>query len=199
MSSYTNQSMVENVLQRSLTSEEQTIIETAIEAVSSSINAYTGRKWLDLGKKANQVADEVKRFDGNGKRELFIDDFISISKIRLLNGAGGVDSTLAGNSVIFYPLNTVWKNSIYLTDRRLPNARSVVEITGKFYTGEVPVEIQLACATLVGHLFASARNVGDFERESIEGYSYDILTGDEKTAQEKATLDKIDYWRKVSI
>lgn len=199
MSSYTNKTMVENVLQRNLTSEEETIIETAIEAVSSSINAYTGRKWLSLGKKAEDVEDEVKLFDANGKKELFIDDFISISKIKLLNGLGGVDSTIAGNLVSYYPLNTAWKNSIYLKDRRFPNSRSSVQITGKFYTGEVPVEIQLACATLVGHLFASARNVGDFERESIEGYSYDILTGEEKTAQEKATLDKIDYWRKVSI
>jgi len=107
--------------------------------------------------------------------------------------------TIPTTSYTYYPLNSTWKNSIYLRDRHFPSIRSAVEVTGKFYTGEVPIEIQLACATLVGHFFASSRNVGDFKRESIEGYSYEILTGEEKTAQDKATFDKIDYWRKVNI
>lgn len=199
MSSYTDQSMVENVLQRSLTDEEEAIIESAIEAVGEAINAYTGRKWLDLGVLEASALAEIKFFDGNGKRELFIDDFISISLVRFYDSLGNATNTVPSTSYAYYPLNSNWKNSLFLRDRTFPNVRSGVEITGIFYTGEVPLDIQMATATLVGLFFASSRNVGDFKRESIEGYSYEILTGGEKTDQDKAIFDKIDYWRKVNI
>jgi hypothetical protein len=197
MSSYTNQQIIEGVLQRELTDDEERVLESAIEAVSESIKAYTGRNWLDLDE--TTADEEVRYYDGNGKREIFIDDFTSISQIRFLDSLGTVTNTVPTTSYTYYPPNTEWKNSIYLRDRYFPNIRSGVEITGVFYTGEVPIDVQMACATLVGHFFASSRNVGDFKKESIEGYSYEILTGDEKTAQDKATLDKIDYWRKVSL
>lgn len=189
--------MVEDVLQRSLTDHEERILENAIEGVSNSINAYTGRHWLNLGE--TNIDEEVRYFDGNGKREIFTDDFIDISQIRFLDSLGSVTNTLPAISYIFYPQNTEWHNSIYLRDRYFPNIRSGVEVTGKFTTGEVPIEVQMATATLVGHFFVSSRNVGDFKKESIEGYSYEILTGEEKTAQDKAIFDKIDYWRKGSI
>jgi hypothetical protein len=197
MSIYTNQQKIEAVLQRELTEEEEEIVSDAINAVGKAINAYTGRIWLDLDE---ETADEETRyFDGNGKRELFIDDFMSISRIRFLDSLGGVTNTLPTTSYTYYPLNSDWKNSIFLRDRRFPRVRSGVEVTGVFYTGEVPVDIQLTASTLVGHFFASSRNVGDFKKESIEGYSYEILTGEEKTSQDKATFDKIDYWRKVNL
>jgi hypothetical protein len=197
MSLYTNQQMIEAVLQRDLTDEEERVIENAIEAVSESINAYTGRIWFDLGEE--DADEEVRYYDGNGKRELFVDDFNSISQIRFLDSLGNVTNTVPSTKYIYYPRNTDWKNSIYLRDRYFPNIKSGVEVTGVFYTGEVPIDVQMATATLVGHFFASSRNVGDFKKESIEGYSYEILTGEEKTIQEKATLDKIDYWRKANI
>jgi hypothetical protein len=197
MSIYTNEQKIEAVLQRELTNEEKVVVSDVIEAVGKAINSYTGRRWLDLDKET--ADEEVRHFDGNGKRELFINDFISISRIRFKDSLGTVTSTLPAKSYICYPANSSWRNSVFLRDRSFPRVRSGVEIKGLFYTGVVPVDIQLASSTLVGHFFASSRNVGDFKKESIEGYSYEILTGDEKTSQDKATLNKIDYWRKVNL
>lgn len=194
---YTNQTMVEDVLQRNLTDHEERILESAIESVSNSINAYTGRKWFDLDE--TTADEETRYFDGSGKREIFIDDHTSISRLRFLDSLGTVTVTVPTTSYVSRPQNTTWKNSVWLRDRRFPSIKSSVEVTGVFYTGQVPVEVQMATATLVGHFFASSRNVGYFKKESIEGYSYEILTGDEKTSQDKAIFDKIDYWRKASI
>lgn len=197
MPKYTTQEQVENVLQRSLSDNELQVVDDAIEAVGSSINAYTGRRWFDLGD--TTASEETRFYDGNGNRELFIDDFTSISELKILDSMGNTIDTLGSTHYETRPRNADWKNSILLKDRRFPHIKSAVEITGVFYSGEAPIEVQLAAATLVGHFFSSSRNVGDFRRESIEGYSYEILTGEEKTNQELAVLNRIDHWRKVDL
>ena len=197
MSIYTTQEQVRSVLQRSLSDQELLLIDDFIESVSQSINAYTGRKWLDIGETEGE--EETRVYDGNGKKELFIDDFMSISKLELLTHYGGSLGTLKSDRFAMYPLNTPWKNSIYLYDGAFPNTRAGVRVTGVFYTGAVPSEVQLAAATLVGLVISSSRNVGDFKKESIEGYSYEILTGEEKTNQELASLNRLDLWRKVQL
>jgi hypothetical protein len=194
---YTNQAMVEDILQRSLTDHEERILSDAIQSVSNSINAYTNRRWFNLGE--TEAEEEIRYFDGNGKRELFIDDHTSISLLRFFDSLGSVIATVPSTSFVSRPQNTEWKNSILLRDRYFPSVKSSVEVTGVFYTGTCPIEVQMTCATLVGHFFSSSRNVGDFKKESIEGYTYEILTGEERSAQDKATFDKIDHWRKVSL
>jgi hypothetical protein len=117
----------------------------------------------------------------------------------LLDSLGSVLETLNSSYYILNPRNTTWKNSIYLRDRAFLDIRSGVEVTGVFYTGEVPVEVQMAAANLIGLFFSSSRNIGEFKKESIEGYSYEVLTGAEKTLQQQAVFEQIDQWRKVRV
>lgn len=199
MSLYTNQNMIENVLQRNLTTEEEAIISQVIEAVSKTINEYTGRRWFDIDTTADDYSTEAHVYDGNGKREIFTDDFTSVTTVKFLDYLGNVSQTVPSTSYTTLPNNADWKNSIYFRDRSAPYLRNSVEVTALFYTGEVPTEIKLATASLAGYYLASDRNIGEFKKESIEGYSYEILAGKEKIDQDMAVLSKIDYWRKVQI
>jgi hypothetical protein len=197
---YTNQSQVENVLQRELSTEEIAVLDSVIESVGKSINAYTGRNWLDIDADEYDLPEAQSRwFDGNGKKELFISDFMDIDSVELYDSVGDLTNTLTASDWIEYPLNTQWKNSLYLRNTIFPRNRASVKVTAVFYTGYVPSEVQLAAATLVGLVFSSSRNVGDFKSESIEGYSYQLLTGSEITGQEKSVLDRLDYWRKIEL
>ena len=194
MAEYTTQSQIEDVLQRDLTTEETNIIEDIIESVSATINAYTGRNWVGIDEEA---VEDIKLYDGNGQRELFIDDFISPIVLEFVDSL--TNESVESDNYLLYPLNTTWKNSIRMRNSTFPRGYGNIQITAKFNSGDVPVEVQLASATLCGLVISSSRNIGDFKRENIEGYSYELLTGQEKTAQEKAVLDRLDFWRKINI
>lgn len=194
---YTTQDKIEKVLQRSLTANETEVVQDVIRAVGASINAYTGRSWNDIH--GTNPEPETRHYDGSGQRDLFVDDYISISELKLLDTFGNTIETIAQKDYVTYPLNSDWKNSIYLRWRRFPYTRSGVSVTGVFTTGSVPSEVVLAASTLAGLIYSSSRNVGDFKKESIEGYSYEILTGNEVTSQEQSVLDKLDLWRKIEI
>lgn len=197
MPRYTTPEQIEATLQRVLDEKEQENIEDIIEAVGASIDAYTGRSWNDYGE--GNPDSETRLYDGTGSRELFIDDYVSVTTLRLLDTFGNTIETIAASDFLQYPLNTPWKNSIYLRWRRFPYTRAGVQVTGVFTTGNVPAEVQLAAASMAGLVLSTSRNTGDYKKESIENYSYELLTGEEATGQEKAVLDRLDLWRKVEI
>lgn len=193
---YTTEPEVERVLQRELTEDEIAMLDKVILAAGSAINAYTGRRWLSIGETAE---DETRYFDGNGDRELFIDDFMSITSIIFTDSLGKILNTLITSDYLCYPLNTSWKNSVFLRNSRFPRGYGNVVITGKFYTGEPPSEVRIAAAHLVGQMLVGGMNLTDFKKEAIEGYSYEILTGSERSAQEKSVYDRLDFWKKIEI
>lgn len=194
---YTTQDKIEKVLQRSLTAQEQEMVQDVIEAVGASINAFTGRSWNDIH--GTNPEPQTRHYDGSGTRDLFIDDFVSISAVKIIDTFGNTIETLPQKDYVEYPLNENWKNSIYLRWRTFPRTRAGISVTGVFTTGTVPSEVIISASTLAGLIYSSSRNVGDFKRESIEGYSYELLTGEEVTNQQQSVLNKLDMWRKVQI
>src|SRR3990172_7849059 len=105
MSAYTDQERVEGYLNRELTSTEAVSIEYIISFVSEFINIQTNRKWNDLG--AEEPIEETRLYDGGGHRELFVDDFISLSEIRLLDSLGSLSLTINDpDDYALYPLNS---------------------------------------------------------------------------------------------
>lgn len=194
---YTTQEKIEKVLQRELTASEEEVVQDVIEAVGASINAYTGRSWNDID--GSNPEPQTRFYDGSGTREIFIDDFISVSELKLLDTFGNTIESIIAKDYVNYPLNQQWKNSIFLRWRAFPHTRAGVSVTGIFTSGDVPSEVMLSASTLAGLVYSSSRNASDFKRESIEGYSYEILTGEEVTNQQKSVLDKLDFWRKIEI
>lgn len=199
MSAYTDQAQIEKVIQRSLTADEAEILDIIIEAVSAAINEYTGRLWFDIDTDAEDYESSVKLYDGNGQRELFIDDFTTLDSVAIVDLTGTVVQTLDDTYYKAYPLNKPWKNSIYWSAGIFSRGHANVQVTALFYTGALPAEVQLVAATLAGAAFTQAKDSGDFKKESIEGYSYERMTSADITQKEKLVISSLDKWRKIYV
>lgn len=199
MSQYTDQEQIEQVLQRSLSADEVAILEVVIEAVSAAINEHTDRLWFDFDDDGSGAEATSKLYDGNGQRELFIDDFTTLTSVQLIDIDGSVVSTLEDTYLVSYPLNQSWKNSVYWRAGIFTRGRANVKVTAIFYTGVLPPEVKLAAATLAGLAFNNYKDQGIYKRESIEGYSRELMTSEDVTAKERMVFTSLDKWRKVYV
>jgi hypothetical protein len=196
---YTDQDQIEKVLQRSLTADEAEILDIVIESVSAAINEHTDRLWFDIGDDGGDAVATSKLYDGNGHREIFIDDFTTITSVQIVDGTGTVVETLDSDYYTAYPLNKSWKNSIYWRAGVFTHGHGNVKVTAIFYTGVLPAEVQLVAATLAGLAFEGSKDHGSFKKESIEGYSYELLTSADITSKQQLLFSSLDKWRKVYV
>lgn len=199
MSEYTDQEQIEKVLQRSLTADEAEILDIIIEAVGDAINEYTGRIWFDKDDNGAEAVATSKLFDGNGAREIFIDDFTTLTSVQIVDNTGTVIETLDADYLVKYPLNQSWKNSIYRRDGYFSLGHANIKVTAIFYTGIVPADVQLVAATMAGHMFNANKDNGVFKRESIEGYSRELFTSEELSQKESIIINSLQKWRKVYV
>lgn len=201
---YTDQARVEAYLKRELTEDEQNILDDVISYVSSDIENYTNRTWYSVDTSDDDIdaeAAEERLFDGNGRRELFVDDFSILSKIEFLDDFGSVNLTYqASTDWLLYPLNTTPKNSIRLTGDVFPHGAGNIAITAIWGAGVVPAGVIMACTALVAKYMQKAgSNAGMFKSESIEGYSYQLLSGAEIDSDTNRIMDTLDKWKKVIL
>lgn len=171
---YTTQEFVEAKLQRDLTDEESTVFDMLVGAVKQFIESWTHRKFELEGTDNSPV---IKYFDGNGRREISINDAISISAVEIYDPYDStVLDTIATEDYVLYPLNSTPKTSVKLLDQIFPNGSKNIKITGVWGTvSDVPDDIQAVATFLVAEMFSNPSQV---KRESIEGYSrelYDLL------------------------
>lgn len=198
---YTNQSKVESYLKRALTDDEVDLLDDTIDYLSSFIDTYTDRSWLPLTDEDEDVEATTRTFDGNGKSELFVDDFNSLDSVNILDSQGNTAQIYNQDSdFILYPLNNDVKQSIRLRSSRFPLGPANVEITAIWNSGDVPKDVVVVCTALVGNYLAGmGDSTGQYKKESIEGWSYELLDGtttDEDTQTLLATLDK---WKKFTL
>lgn len=199
MSMYTDQEQIEKVLQRTLTADEAEILDIVIEAVSDTINEYTGRLWFDIDTDAADYEETAKLYDGNNQNELFIDDFTTLEKVELVDHTGSVMQLLDSDYYVAYPLNQAWKNSIYWRAGIFSHGHANFKVTALFYTGALPVDVKLAAATLAGLTFNQNKDEGNFKKESIEGYSRELMTGADISQKEKIIIGSLEKWRKIYV
>lgn len=144
----------------------------------------------------------TKMYDGNGKRELFVNDYQSISELKILDSEGNVVETIAASDFIAYPLNSYPKSSIYLRNRAFPRGRANVLIVGEFTSGAVPEGVVAVTTWLVVNYLRQLHNAekGEFESESIEGYTYRLADGGANDSKlVKSQLEILDSYRKIRI
>jgi hypothetical protein len=199
MSAYTDKEKVEAFLNRELSENEETLLDSVISYISIYINNYTGRVWNDIDGEFPDASSKL--YDGNGKKEIFVDDFASISSIELLDSQGDTYVTLTDETeFLTYPMNDAIANSIYLRNYRVGTGAGRIKITGVWTSGDVPDDVIMVATALVGR-FLNRRDVNSasFKKESIEGYSYEILTGKESDEEVKTLLLTLDSRRKISL
>jgi len=200
---YTNQAKLEAYLNRALTANELVNLTSQITAVSAQIAAYLNRNYLDVGVTTTAgVTNTVRYYDGTGSHALFLDDYISIASIELLDSFGDTYETISdADAFINYPLNGTIFDNAYLREFRAPGYEQRVKVTGKFTSGVVPEEVvMLATAMMANNIQFQSTAIGDFESESIEGYSYKLkTTGSIDKGNSISQFSAVDHLRKITF
>jgi hypothetical protein len=200
---YTNEEKVEQFLDRSLTDNEKALLSSIIEVVSRDlISGYTNRFWNSLPDDemySPEPEPETRLYDGNGNKELFLDDFIDLIEVKIMDSLGNTIVDLTDTEAWFaYPLNNEVKNSIRLKQYKF-YYNSMVGVTAKFTSGDVPDSVVYVATTLVSKFIERQKTTTGLKRESIEGYSYEILTGVDIDEENQALLSQLDVWKKIIL
>lgn len=207
MNQYTNKANVEAYLGRTLTTGENSLLTNVIEYISKFIDTYTHRSWNSLT--TEEGGDEAEPtvlsrvYDGNGEKELHIkDSFSGLSKIEILDASGGVILTLetAATDWVLYPLNESVSESILLRNYTFPCRPACVKLYAtSFGDGAVPNDVVTVCTTLVAKYIQSISANQGFKSESIEGYSYTIMTGEALDTDIKSAISTLDMRKKLLL
>lgn len=158
-----------------------------------------GDDWADYWELADDV--DTRLYDGNGEKEIYIDDFISLSEIGLLDSQGDAMTTLTDDDEwLLSPPNKTTKQTIYLRNYRFPIGRARVLVTGVFGSGAVPAPVVMVCTALSGNYIGRmGTKAGGFESESIEGYSYRLMSGKGVDEETRTILATLDNYRKLIL
>lgn len=203
---YTDQERVEAYLQRELTDYEGVIIEDVIEYLSEYISDYCNRSWFSIRDEDNEDGAETyetaseRYFDGSGTKEIFIDDFIGLTKVDILDANDNVFTSFLPADVQLFPLNKTAKESIRLRQSTFPNRPGCVKVTAQWGSGEAPKSIIMVATILVGKFLKKSEiNKSTYKSESIEGYSYSLQTSADHDKEIKNALATLDMNRKVTL
>ena len=160
MADYTNQATVEAYLKRSLTAYEVTLLSTANPAVKQFIDAFCNRTF-------DSVAG-TKYYDGNGERELFIDDFDAITGVFYIDEEGTeLNEEEEGIDYVKYPLNSDYTSRLRSRGRWQRGSKNI-KVTGTIGRASVPESIKFVATQLIANLFSNPQNLSS---RTIEGYS----------------------------
>lgn len=195
---YTNEGKVENYLQIDIDASLSDYVTSWITATQRWIDNYTGKSF--------EQASETRYFDGSGKRELDIDDCISITTFQTLDSEGNVDDTLtegASNDFLLYPYNETPKYIVKLSDvasiGSFPSGIKNIKIVGVWgHSATVPSDIELAATILVGNIVKEGLKGGKPSSESLGDYNVAYHKVDE-TADAMAVKSILNQYRDIKI
>jgi len=205
---YTDQARIEAYLNRSLTDDEGTIVEQVIEYLSNYLGSYLNRSYFSIrdedgvgeGEDYASVAS-ARIFDGEGKKEIYIDDFTGLTQIDFLDAEGSSYNTFtATTDWLLFPLNKNPKESIRMRATHFPNGYGNVQMTANWGSGACPAPVIMTATILVGKFFKKAEiNKSTYKSESIEGYSYTLQSNADHDAEIKNALDMIKPYKKITL
>lgn len=199
---FTDQARVESYLQRELNADEADLIDDIIEHVSTSISAYCNRNWLSVSPEdeddTTELEPSTRIYNGSGTFDLYVDDFINLESVRLLDRQGveylkfDLDESMPNRDWIVTPANSNPKNHIKLRYYRFVQGISNIELTAIWGSGAVPRPVTVVATTLVAKFLLKMASSGIYRRERIEGYEYDLVQAkdiDDETDRLISTLD----------
>lgn len=183
---YTSQEKIEAILKRSLTEQEEEIIDDLVNATSAFIRRFTGRNW-------DCDEESTRYYDGTKSYELFVDDFTDIEEVKIDGEVQDLDD------LIFYPLNTPYHNSIYHKGAKWAKGHANIEITANWSSGELPYDVALVASNVVVSYLRKASIDGNLKKESIEGYSYELRSASEIDGDIQSALAPLLGYKKVRV
>jgi hypothetical protein len=155
-------------------------VEEWIAAVTAYIERYTGRTFTY----DPEAEATPKTYDGNDTNQLFIDDAVEITEVKIN------DTVLDETDYHLYPSNRLPKTRIILPYRNFTSGFQNVTVTAKWGYGEaVPADLSFAATVLVAGIINSAdTNDNQVESETIGRYS---VTYAKNSPQEHAFKDAL--------
>ena len=180
---YSTQVNIEAFLQRSLTSNEETLLSAVQTAVDNWIN-HTLRGLFGS-------AEESTRYYDGGSSIVDIDPANDVTNVQLVSSDKTVTHTYTLNEDFeSQPISEDIKRWIEKRDGKFPSGLSNIAVTATFVlASEVPEDISYLATYLVGKMFGESVT-GDLTRESIEGYSRSFKTFVANDETAKMILDQ---------
>lgn len=197
---YTNKARIQNYLMITIDASFATQISEWIDAIEVWINNYCGREF-------ETESATYKLYDGNGTRELLIDDLLTLTKIETLDEDGDVDDTIdSTNEYYLYPANRTPKYKIRINSFNAPIAvfprgHQNIKVTGTFgHSVTVPEAIRLVTTKLVAAIIRESQTdvTGELGSQRLGEYSVNLQDVD-KIADRLGVKDILDQYRVIPI
>jgi len=197
---YTTSSKISNFLLINIDSSFDSQITEWISVVKEYIDDYCGREF-------EQESATYKLYDGDGSRELLIDDLLTLTKIEILNEDGEVEYTIDGSHDYYlYPANKTPKTRIILEPLNadighFPKGRQNVKITGTFgFASTVPEDISFAATKLVAAIIQEGNyDIGsEIKSEKLGEYTVTYQEVSEM-AERLGINDILDRHKKIVV
>jgi len=202
---YTNETNVEAYGLIDIDASFSSVIDSWIEGVENTIDQITGRNFI-----ADDTAS-ARVFDGNGSRELIIDDAIEITTVEAgLDDYGGnfIEIPATGSNRYFTePANHAAKNvpitKIMLRARRFPSGIQNNRITAKWgYSETVPSDIEFVATVFTFGIANQQRQGGNsVKSEKIGNYSvtYNSENGRNSWGDFERALEILDSYKRYYL
>lgn len=196
---YTTKAKVENMLGITIPAGLNQTITDFITGVKIWIDLYCGKTF--------EGTSETRYYDGNGKTEILIDSFVSISELAILNSDGTTYDVLTegqADDFVTTPYNRTEKNGIQLTGNgfwgTFSSRKRLLKVTGVFgYSTTCPMDVEIVATKLVGQLY-KLREQGEGNLSSVRlgDYQAAFQTIDEK-AKALGVYNILDNHRDIDI
>ena len=165
---YTNTTLIEKYLQRTLTSDEQTFLTTLIPAI---------QMWLDraLASHFDSVEETTRYYDGGGET-VDIDPCTAITAVKSVDNDHDTNNTYTTlTDYVAEPQNQTVKTELVKRYGCFPSGNGRIAIAAKFseYNEGVPQDIQVATTRIAADVLQAGKTsaVGNVQSESLEGHS----------------------------
>lgn len=164
---YTEIDQIQNYILTTVDVDFAYQVDNWIEQITKYIENTTGRVFI-----ADEATEKI--YDGNGTKEIYIDEFTSIEKVTV----DGVE--IAETDYYIYPNNQENKHSIVLDTGVFTKDYQNVVVEAKWgYSREVPQDLAFATTILVaGIINHSLSHEGEVQSFSMGRYS--VVYKDEK-------------------
>ena len=198
---YTNKSRIQNYLMIIINDSFSSQIEEWIGAAEDYIDNYTKTEFEE------EVGVSSKIYDGDGSRELLIDDLITFTKVEILDEDGNIDYTIdSSDEYYLYPANETPKTRIKINPYNapiswFPGGSQNIKVYGAFgYSSSVPEAIRLAATKLVAEIIQDSNFSVGKEIKSEKLGEYSMSYQDMSDMSEKLGINKIlDQYKKIEV
>lgn len=185
--SYTDQTKVENFLQRALSADEVAALTMVIPAIQLWIDRKTGSTFDKVD------VFTIRKYDGGGT-SVDIDPCTQISAVSLLGNEGNIENAyVLDTDYTIEPANETVKRELVKRHGCFIHGQQRIAVTAKFseWDGKVPMDIQTVATRLASSIMKAAKNdsiSSGLKSESLEGHSVTYIT----SADEISTLAEGD-------